>query len=136
MSIVRFDLVSANIGVSLMRIGRPSSEGRRVKNRPSGGNACRGWQVAWNLVGWRHVRAIYGYEAGSGFFGRESVEKLRQFIFRRGSRTDIVAPPSQITSDMLSRHASSLQPPRSQTEPTDFFKKLLGVELARPEADP
>jgi len=56
---------------------------------------------------------------------QESVEKLHQFIVRRGGPTDFVAPPSQIAADMLSRRASSLGPPRSQTEQPQFFDRLL-----------
>jgi hypothetical protein len=47
----------------------------------------------------------------------EPVEKLQQFILRRGGRADFVAPPLQITADMLGRRASSSYPPRSQSEP-------------------
>jgi hypothetical protein len=36
---------------------------------------------------------------------KESVEKIRQSILRRGERTAFVPPPSQIAIDMLSRRA-------------------------------
>ena len=51
---------------------------------------------------------------------------MRKSILRRGRRTDGVAPPSQITGDMLSRRALSLHPPRSQSELPHFFHRLLG----------
>jgi hypothetical protein len=48
---------------------------------------------------------------------------------QQGERTDFVAPPSQIAADMLSRRASSLHPPRLQTELPQFFNRLLGEEF-------
>jgi len=38
-------------------------------------------------------------------FAWESIEELRQFILRGRGRTDIVAPPSQIAADLLTRRA-------------------------------
>ena len=51
---------------------------------------------------------------------------------RRGEHTDFVAPPSQIAADMLSRRASSLRSPRSQTEESHFFNRLLAMSAVAP----
>ena len=56
------------------------------------------------------------------------MKKFQQFILRRGKRADVVALPSQIAADMLSQRASSSHLPRPQTEPPEFFNRLLGVK--------
>jgi hypothetical protein len=65
-----------------------------------------------------------GQRRGSNVASGSLFEKFRLFILRRGGRIDFVAPPSQITADMLSRRASSLHRPRSQSEWPEFFNRL------------
>src|SRR5712672_801460 len=71
------------------------------------------------------------FRTGLRRLASESVEKLCQFILRRGGRTDFVFPPSQIAADMLSRRASSLRPPRSQNEQPHFFNRLLCAKTSK-----